>query len=146
MYFLKRFTATPLLNRLGTTYTFSPLLKTSTKFLLSTFFKSSTTFSDSTHFVNIKSCSINLNSIVLLFSFVSKLIAFSNSCLLSETFFKDSSYHFSSLTPFTRSIPPLHTKAYFIFPILRFILLYCSIVLVDVGTIRISLFNFLSKL
>ena len=82
---LSRSTAAPLFRVCGTTYTFSPLEKTSTYFVSRDVFKSFTTVSGSLHFVKINSFSMYRSSNFLRGSRSNSSMARFISSLLSDT-------------------------------------------------------------
>ena len=82
---LSRSTAVPLFRVCGTTYTFSPLEKTSTYFVSRDVFKSFTTVSGALHFVKINSFSMYRSSNFLRGSRSNSSMARFISSLLSDT-------------------------------------------------------------
>ncbi len=144
IYSLNRTTAFPLLSTLGTMYTFTPLLNTSTASAFNLFLRSRTTASGFSHFVNTNRSLMKRSSKVLRGSLSNSASALCSSPTLSRTNSREVLYQLSSslqtavplTTSLVRSTPPLQTSAYRKEPAPRLILAYCSAVLVVVGTIR----------
>ena len=88
---------------------------------------------------------MNRNSNFRRGSFSNNLIAYCSSPVQSAIILLDCPYQARSLSPLTRSIPPLHTRAYSNAPTPALIRLYCSMVLVVVGTIRHFFLRFRSS-